>query len=269
MTGPTRWADSAVDSAPADRSAPVPADGSASASSTRSEGDTGVTAVDTDAVNGARADDADDHDRAGRASGPATAGSVGQEEDAGTESEERAEREETEQEEKAREIVLKQLALQPRSKAELERALRRRGVPDEVAEKVLGRFSEVGLIDDAAFAQAWVETRHAGRGLARRALAHELRRRGVDDQDIGRAVRQVSDDTEVATARALVARRLPSTRRLRPHVRIRRLLTLLARKGYSSAVAVQVVRDTLADSPEDVRLLEEIDPASFGPDDEF
>lgn len=231
MAGPAQWVDSAAGSAAASTAGST---GSAAESRTSPRGDT-ETDAEADSV-----------------------GEAGAEGDEGRD-----------EEEAAREIVLRQLALQPRSKAELERTLRRRGVPDEVAEQVLGRFSEVGLIDDAAFAQAWVETRHSGRGLARRALAHELRRRGVGDQDIGHAVGQVSDDTELATARALVARRLPATRRLRPHVRIRRLLNLLARKGYSSAVAVQVVREALADNGDDVRLLEELDHAVFEPDDEF
>ncbi|GAB3424947.1 hypothetical protein GCM10027569_60830 [Flindersiella endophytica] len=154
----------------------------------------------------------------------------------------------------ARSIVLKQLALQPRTKMELARTLSRRGVPDEVAGHVLGRFSEVGLIDDAAFAAAWVESRHAGRGLARRALAHELRRRGVDDRDVDAAVEQLSPDTERETARALVARKLASTRKLEPQVRLRRLAGMLARKGYPSTVALTVVREALAAEGTDAQL---------------
>jgi regulatory protein len=154
----------------------------------------------------------------------------------------------------ARAIVLKQLTQQPRTKVELARALSRRGVPDEVAEHVLGRFSEVGLIDDAAFAQAWVESRHAGRGLARRALAHELRRRGVDDRDVSAAVEQLSPDTELATARALVQRKLASTRKLDPPVRLRRLAGMLARKGYPSTIALTVVREALASEGDDALL---------------
>ncbi|WP_460526060.1 regulatory protein RecX [Flindersiella endophytica] len=150
--------------------------------------------------------------------------------------------------------MLKQLALQPRTKMELARTLSRRGVPDEVAGHVLGRFSEVGLIDDAAFAAAWVESRHAGRGLARRALAHELRRRGVDDRDVDAAVEQLSPDTERETARALVARKLASTRKLEPQVRLRRLAGMLARKGYPSTVALTVVREALAAEGTDAQL---------------
>ncbi|HEX5597717.1 MAG TPA: regulatory protein RecX, partial [Micromonosporaceae bacterium] len=80
----------------------------------------------------------------------------------------------------AREICLRQLAVRPRSRAELATALARRGISDEVATQVLDRYDEVGMIDDAAFARAWVSSRHQGRGLARRALANELRQRGID-----------------------------------------------------------------------------------------
>ncbi|HEY2306223.1 MAG TPA: regulatory protein RecX, partial [Streptosporangiaceae bacterium] len=73
-------------------------------------------------------------------------------------------------EEAARAICLRLLTAGPRTRAQLATALRKRRIPDEVAEAVLSRFTEVGLIDDAAFARAWVESRHHSRGLARRAL---------------------------------------------------------------------------------------------------
>ncbi|HEY2549515.1 MAG TPA: RecX family transcriptional regulator, partial [Streptosporangiaceae bacterium] len=53
----------------------------------------------------------------------------------------------------------------PRTRAELAAALSRRGIPEEAAEEVLGRFTDAGLIDDATFASAWVESRHHSRGL--------------------------------------------------------------------------------------------------------
>ncbi|WP_020576493.1 regulatory protein RecX [Actinopolymorpha alba] len=154
---------------------------------------------------------------------------------------------EADPEQLARTIVLRQLTAQPRSRAELAQALRRRGVPEDVIERVLARFSDVGLIDDAAFARAWVDSRHVGRGLARRALAHELRRRGVGDEEVGDAVDQLSPETELATARSLVARRLPSTRGLDARIRVRRLASMLARKGYPPTLALRVVREALAD----------------------
>ena len=108
----------------------------------------------------------------------------------------------------ARAIALRLLERQPRTRAELERAMARRDVPSDVAAAVLERFTEVGLVDDEAFAQAWVDSRHRGRGLAKRALSAELRRRGVDDSVVREAVDTVTDDDERAAAVALVERKL-------------------------------------------------------------
>ena len=87
----------------------------------------------------------------------------------------------------------------------------RKDVPDSVAEKVLDRFTEVGLIDDAEFARMLVRTRHAERGLSRRAIAVELRRKGIDDELAGAALEEVDSDDEEAAARALVRRKLAAT----------------------------------------------------------
>lgn len=146
---------------------------------------------------------------------------------------------------RARGICLEALAAAPRTQAQLAGTLRRRGVPDDVAQAVLGRFAEVGLIDDAAFAAAWVRTRHTGRGLARRALAHELRTRGVESDVLDSALDELSSDEEVATARRLAARKLAGSRGLAPPVRLRRVIQLLARKGYPPQLAFRVAREAL------------------------
>src|SRR3954466_11079789 len=82
----------------------------------------------------------------------------------------------------ARAIVLRQLTMAPRSRAQLADKLAERGADEAVAERVLDRFEEVGLVDDEAFAQLLVRSQRAGRGLGRRALAHELRRKGVEHE---------------------------------------------------------------------------------------
>jgi len=145
----------------------------------------------------------------------------------------------------ARQICLRLLTIAPRTRAQLEDALRRRGVPEEAADAVLGRFTEVGLIDDAAFAKAWVESRHHGRGLSRGALAAELRQRGVADDDVRDAVDLLDPDQEAATARRLVEKKLAATRGQPPPARIRRLMGVLARKGYPAGLAYRVVREAL------------------------
>jgi regulatory protein len=146
---------------------------------------------------------------------------------------------------RARQICLRLLTLAPRTRAQLAGALRDRGVPDDAAHAVLDRFADVGLIDDAAFARAWVESRHYSRGLAGRALRAELRQRGVGDDQIRDAIDDLGPDAEVSAARRLVERKLASTRGLPPEARIRRLAGTLARKGYPSGLAFRVVREAL------------------------
>jgi regulatory protein len=146
----------------------------------------------------------------------------------------------------ARAICLRLLAGQPRTRSELAAALARRGVPAEAAERVLGRFAEVGLIDDRAFAEAWVDSRHVGRGLGRRALVAELRRRGIDDLTATEAVATLDPGTEEATARALVRRRLGTGIDLAPAVRARRAVAMLARRGYPAELALRLVREEFA-----------------------
>ncbi|MEV7965109.1 recombination regulator RecX [Sphaerisporangium sp. NPDC088356] len=145
----------------------------------------------------------------------------------------------------ARAVCLRLLTMAPRTRAQLAEALRKRNIPDDAAESVLARFSDVGLIDDEAFAEAWVSSRHAGRGLARRALASELRKRGVDEDTVRDAVDRLDPDQELETARRLVERKLPGTRGLEPAARVRRLAGMLARKGYSGSLAYRVVREAL------------------------
>nr|WP_245929939.1 regulatory protein RecX [Allonocardiopsis opalescens] len=148
-------------------------------------------------------------------------------------------------ESRARRLCLRLLSSQPRTRAQLAEALRRKDVPDDVSAQVLDRFGEVGLIDDALFAAAWVDSRHSGRGLARRALAAELRRRGVAEETVRDAVEGVDPEQEERTARELVRRRLPATGRLAAPVRMRRLMGVLARKGYPAGLAYRVVREAL------------------------
>jgi regulatory protein len=146
----------------------------------------------------------------------------------------------------ARKILLDQLTGRARSRADLEKKLAQRNVPADVATRLLDRFEEVGLVDDAAFAREWVAQRQEGRGLARRALAQELRRKGIDDDVAGEALGSVEESDEVEAARMLVQRKLRSVRGLETDKAIRRLVGMLARKGHSSAVAYRVVREELA-----------------------
>jgi regulatory protein len=129
-----------------------------------------------------------------------------------------------------------------------------------VAEEVLCRFEDAGLIDDAAFADAWVESRHHGRGLSGRALARELRTRGVASALIDDALGQLDAEQEEEKARELVERKLRATHGLDGDKRTRRLAGMLARKGYSEGLALRVVRRALEEEGEDPELLEQYLP---------
>jgi regulatory protein len=160
----------------------------------------------------------------------------------------------------AREICLRQLAVRPRTRAELAKVLVRKEISEEVVAEVLDRYDEVGIIDDAAFAQAWVSSRHHSRGLARRALANELRQRGVDSGVASEALEAIDEDDEAETARALVDRKL-RTATGTPEAVFRRLVGMLARKGYPAGLAIRAVKDALAArDAEAAEFADQIDP---------
>lgn len=114
---------------------------------------------------------------------------------------------------------------------------------------MLDRFAELGVVDDAAYARGWVESRHNGRGLSRRALRFELRRKGVADDTIDAALQQVDCDDEREAARRLVRARLPGLTQVDATTQHRRLLGLLSRRGYSPAAAASAVRDVVGEAP--------------------
>ena len=150
----------------------------------------------------------------------------------------------------ARQIVLRQLAMAPRSRAQLEEKLAQRDCPADVAAAVLDRMTEVGLVDDQAYAQMLVRSQQAGRGLAKRALARELRTKGIDDDLAQEALASISDADERDRARELVDKKLRAMHGLGIEVQTRRLAGMLARKGYSPNLTYAVIRDAIADAPE-------------------
>jgi regulatory protein len=160
-------------------------------------------------------------------------------------------------------MCLRLLQVRPRTRAELEKALRRSGFAKETVAEVLDRYSEVGMIDDEAFARAWVTSRHHSRGLASRALAGELRRKGVPDEAVDAAVDDLGADTEAATARALVERRLraetATARSVRPAARGARATTRAA-NGPNAANDALSVRADRSDASRDADADPDADP---------
>jgi len=116
-----------------------------------------------------------------------------------------------------------------------------------VAERVLDRFIEVGLLDDAEYARLVVHSQHVDRGLSGRALRFELRKRGIDGELAEAAIGNLTDDDVEARARALLARKLASMAGVDRDTRVRRASGLLARKGYSPSLIARLVREMVDD----------------------
>lgn len=150
-------------------------------------------------------------------------------------------------EEQAHALCLRLLTVRARTRAELAGRMARNGYPDDVAEVVLGRLADVGLIDDEDFAAQWVRSRQTYAGKGKRALAVELRTKGVDDEIIAAALEDIDAGAERVRAEQLVERRL------RREVLgdgddakvMRRLVGMLARRGYGQSMAVAVVTAAL------------------------
>ena len=155
----------------------------------------------------------------------------------------------------AREIALRLLGVRDRTRHELEVALAKKRVPPEAAEEVLDRLTEVGLIDDQRFAEAWFSSQQR-RQRSTRVLRQELRTKGVDVEVVELASSAGDDDADLNAARALVAKKLPALGRLSHDVRYRRLAGQLARRGFGSGVISTVLRD-LPREGEDLSFLTE------------
>ena len=155
----------------------------------------------------------------------------------------------------ARTIVLRRLAAAPRTYAQLRDGLLERGFEINVITAVLDRYVEVGLINDTEFAEMWVRSRHSIRGNARSVLRRELRDKGVPTDDAEVALATITDEAERERAGDLVRRQLASTVRLEHQARVRRLTSMLARRGYPPGVCFGVVKEVL-DDPDTHDLLE-------------
>ncbi|WP_420809113.1 regulatory protein RecX [Amycolatopsis suaedae] len=158
---------------------------------------------------------------------------------------------------RAKEVCFDLLAARPRTKDELRQALRRKGFDEETRETILGKLDTAGLVDDEAFAEVWVRSRHTHQGLARSALVAELKRKGVDAEVAARAAGEVGRDLEEQRARELVRKRLRSMSGLDEATAVRRLLGMLARKGYPQGLSYAVVREELREAGNESTLLDE------------
>lgn len=148
---------------------------------------------------------------------------------------------------RGREISLRQLSFSARSSEQLRQAMLSREVPGAAAEEVIARLTNVGLIDDAEYADMLVRTRQAERGLSRRALLVELARKGIAPDLAEKAVAQIDAADEAAAARELVRKRLRTMRSVDPTTRRKRLYGTLGRKGYGASAARAAIDSVLTE----------------------
>jgi regulatory protein len=145
-------------------------------------------------------------------------------------------------EQRARNVVLYQLNRTIKSRKQLADILERREIPTEIAEAVLERFTEAGLIDDRRFAETLVATRRSARGLSRSALARELSTKGVSPEIIDEVLSELTTEEDLATATKLAVKRIRGLMSHPRETRNRRLLGFLQRKGYSASIAFAAIK---------------------------
>ncbi|PWF25793.1 regulatory protein RecX [Ancrocorticia populi] len=141
----------------------------------------------------------------------------------------------------ARDIVTRQLAMMDRSRAQLERTLVRKGMPEDVIDEVLSHYEEIGLIDDEHFAEVLTRTRFTQKRASRRAIAAELEQKGVDREIIERVITQIDPDSEFQAAVELASKKLRAGGG-NPETLNRRTYALLARRGFSSGMCSSALR---------------------------
>jgi len=159
---------------------------------------------------------------------------------------------EVEATELARDAALRTLTAAPKSRSEVAASLARKGYPTQIVEPLLNRLEVVGLIDDPGYAQMIVRTRSIERGMSRRAIAAELRKRGIGDTDASRALSAIDDEAEKRSALCLAQKLANRGAGLDPEVRLRRLVAALGRRGYSPGNAYSIARVVLAESLDEI-----------------
>ena len=154
----------------------------------------------------------------------------------------------------AKQVLLRRLSNAPRTRKELAKDLKDKDISDEVANVALDRFEEVGLINDQALASNYVSSQHERKGLGKNALRQQLRAKGVSDDVAQEAISQISDDQEFQAAFALACKKIRSLQKDDAKTQLRKIVGVLARKGYSSNLAFRVAKEVITDLPDGLPL---------------
>lgn len=150
----------------------------------------------------------------------------------------------------AKQVLLRRLSHAPRTRKELAKDLKDKDISDEVANIALDRFEEVGLINDQVLASNYVSSQHERKGLGKNALRQQLRAKGISDDMALEAISQISDDQEFQAAFALACKKIRSLQRDDAKTQLRKIVGVLARKGYSSNLAFRVAKEVITDLPD-------------------
>jgi regulatory protein len=150
----------------------------------------------------------------------------------------------------AKQVLLRRLSHAPRTRKELAKDLKDKDISDEVANVALDRFEEVGLINDQALASNYVSSQHERKGLGKNALRQQLRSKGISDDVALEAISQISDDQEFQAAFALACKKIRSLQKDDAKAQLRKIVGVLARKGYSSNLAFRVAKEVITDLPD-------------------
>ncbi|MSX18488.1 MAG: regulatory protein RecX [Actinobacteria bacterium] len=121
--------------------------------------------------------------------------------------------------------------------------LKVRGIDDQVAQATIYRLQEAGLVNDQEFAIAWATSRHSHKKISKRVIATELRQKGVEQEQILEALESIDDDAEYQSAFELAMKKYATMSRLENDVQIRRIQSLLQRKGFGFPVIARVIRE--------------------------
>lgn len=150
----------------------------------------------------------------------------------------------------AKEVLLKRLSNAPRTRKELAQDLKNKRIEESIAQDALNRFEELGLINDQAFSENFVQNYHARKKLGKNALRQQLRAKGVSEEIAQEAVAQISQSQEFQAALSLACKKIRSIQSDDPQTQLRKIVGLLARKGYSSNLSFQVAREVVNEIPE-------------------
>ncbi|MEY2827519.1 MAG: hypothetical protein RLZZ183_638 [Actinomycetota bacterium] len=158
--------------------------------------------------------------------------------------------EEIDQNQIAKQVLLRRLSNAPRTRKELAQDLKKKKIEEDIAKQALDRFEELGLINDQTYSENFVANTHERRKLGKKALKQQLRSKGVSEETANQAVLQISDEDEFKSALALALKKIRSIQNDDPQTQIRKIVSLLARKGYSSSLSFQVAKQVIDDFPE-------------------